>query len=290
MKFKILAIILLGFTLGVNAQTDTLLSKKGTPILPQEGDIAVGFNAMPYLEFLGNMFNGTEDNTLNLTDQDIYMRYYLTANTAIRFNLGLYNNTSSTRKYVQDDAAVASNPLDPYAVVEDERTLSIQSYSFMAGYQWFRGYGRLRGFYGAQLGYAYTSVKAEYTYGNQMTSLNPEPSTYYWDTPERGYRLLESNYGNTHTLLGGGFVGVEYYFAPKMCIGGECRLTYACNFNGQAYEKSEEWSGDAAEVIDTEVEPATVDTAFETSGFGASGNMLSNGLAAAGQIYLVFHF
>ena len=38
-------------------------SKGGIPILPVAGDIAIGAEALPYLEYLGNMFNNTEDNT-----------------------------------------------------------------------------------------------------------------------------------------------------------------------------------------------------------------------------------
>lgn len=44
------------------AQEGIITNKKGTPILPQAGDYAIGVDATPFLEYFGNMFNGENFN------------------------------------------------------------------------------------------------------------------------------------------------------------------------------------------------------------------------------------
>ena len=46
-------------TLSLASFSQTLTTKKGFAILPEAGDWSIGADASPLLEFVGNMFNGT---------------------------------------------------------------------------------------------------------------------------------------------------------------------------------------------------------------------------------------
>ena len=39
-----------------------LTSKKGVPILPEKGDYAIGVDAIPFFQYVGNMFNANAFN------------------------------------------------------------------------------------------------------------------------------------------------------------------------------------------------------------------------------------
>ena len=65
MKKKVLFVASLFLATATFAQ-DGLTSKKGEAYLPEAGDWALGFDANPFLNYAGNMFNGSLNNTLKL--------------------------------------------------------------------------------------------------------------------------------------------------------------------------------------------------------------------------------
>lgn len=284
--YSLLAIL----SVGAFAQDDVLTSKKGIPVLPQAGDIAIGADALPYLEYIGNIFNNTDGNTLDLGSQNLYFRYYLDNSTAIKVNLSISKNKANNNYYVQDDAARAADPAS-MAMVEDRETMTNNSTSIMIGYQKTRGYGRLLGFYGAQVGYGYSRTKYEYQYGNAITAANQNP-TDYWDFG--GERPLYADFdvnalgstspdeiegGIEHMVALGGFAGVEYYFLPKVCIGGEVSLMYTRTWSTQSDYTTEFFDGQSAAERKTQVSP------------GHSGSSLQTMRPATySGLYLMFHF
>ncbi len=87
MKKLIILFTLLYLGLNVIAQDSILVNKQGRVILPQKGDIAIGLSADPFLNFIGNMFNGNTNNSLSLGDQNLYFRYFFSENEALRVTL-----------------------------------------------------------------------------------------------------------------------------------------------------------------------------------------------------------
>jgi len=73
--------------------------------------------------------------------------------------------------------------------------------------------------------------------------------------------------------------GVEYYFAPKICIGGELGFGYNYTNYGQSNSTSESWGGTSV---------------VETTDIDSPGNTYSSlstyRPATYGTLYLMFHF
>jgi len=243
------------FGLGVIAQ-DSLVSNNGNKYLPKAGDIAVGIDGDPIFTYVGNIFNGTQNNKLNLKDDNtLYFRYYLKDDAAIRIRLRIASTSDIDKYNVIDDAAKFVNPLSNKEV-EDRRTIKSNDYELRVGYQQFRGYNRLQGFYGADLGFGYYKYNVKNEYGNKMNEVNPSPST---EIPGiiAGDRVVEQVSNNpSKTISLGVFAGAEYYFMPKVCIGLEFGLSYGKTWFGQEYTKSEHMVGSILETHDKVDQPA----------------------------------
>lgn len=278
------------------AQDSLVTNKAGVPVLPKAGDIALGADATPYLNYLGNMFNNTVNNSLSLGAQNLYFRYYLADDMAVRVNLQLNNTTSENNLYVADEAARYSNPLSQAQLI-DQQIIKNRGANILIGAQKMRGYGRLRGFYGAQLGYGFASTKEEYSYGNNITSSNQTPLTSDFGTnvsgaklSADGHRVLEYKSGTAHSVFVGALCGVEYYFLPKACIGGEVSLMYYYTSTGQSSSVSEHFDGNSAVNSDKAISPGGSNSGVVTSRPSTYQSTASTTPAVYGGLYLMFHF
>jgi len=282
MKKIIISSIIIFVTIAINAQvtTDSVLrSKKGIPILPQKGDWAIGVDALPYLNYLGNIFNNTSNNTLNLGSQTIYGRYFIANDAAIRLMVSVNQGSSLEKHYVRDDAAYVANNLS-LAQTEDSYKHKYSDLGLAVGYQKFRGYGKLRGFYGAQVGLGVSRDQYVYTYGNPITVANSTPSSY-WSINSDNSRTLLTDNGYTYNIGVGVLSGVEYYFAPKICIGGEVTLTASHSWKSQGNNKYEHLNGTKVEEFEVAESPAgRTSTSLKTNEYGSF----------AGSLYVIFHF
>jgi hypothetical protein len=274
------SVFLLGFNLlaqdSLSVKQDSLfVNRHGNVILPQKGDIGIGLSADPFLYYFGNMFNGTSDNNINLSDQKFYFRYILNSKSALRFTLLVNTSNDVANFYVINDAARFLDPLSNKQV-EDRETTASHLYQGRFGYERFRGYKRLRGFYGADLGFSYQTYNVKREYGNQMSTLNPSPTTYWGNLSDRP---LEMNDGSIKTISLGVFTGVEYYFAPKICVGTELGLLYGQSWGSQSYTKGEK-------MVLTQYVPYN-----SVSSPGNSSFSINTAFPYAyGNLYLMFHF
>jgi hypothetical protein len=257
------------------AQDSLFVNKHGNIMLPQKGDIGIGFSADPFLYYFGNMFNGTSDNNLNLSDQKFYFRYVIDSRSAFRLTIAINTSNNVANFYVIDDAARLTNPLSNQQV-EDRETTASHFYHGRVGYERFRGYKRLRGFYGADLGYSYQTGNVKREYGNQMSSLNPSPTTNWGNLSDR---FLENNNGSVMTISLGAFTGIEYYFAPKICIGTELGLLYGYSWGSESYTRGEKMVVSQYVIYDKALSPGN-----------SSYNIKTSFPYTYGSIYLMFHF
>ena len=281
MKIKILlasACMMLASTTYVDAK------KPEKNYLPEAGDVTIGVNAVPFLNYLGNMFGKQKNNKINPAEiggvpafnkgvipgldnptMSIFGKYFLTDKTAIRLNVGIGINSQTQSNYVQDDAAVAENPLS-VDLVEDTYKYRNSGMSVAVGYEWRRGSKRLQGFWGGQAILAYSNSKHFFGYGNAITELNQNPtSTNAWAIADilidendvilepfpninnnvgGNSRLLMQSDGRSWTYGVGGFAGVEYYIAPKISIGCEMSLNLLWTTGSKKYQKSERFNPD----------------------------------------------
>ena len=248
---------------------------QGSEYFPKAGDFGIGFDATPFLNYLGNAFNGTEDNSLNLNDNTLYFRYFLSDNSAARVALRINSTKEVDNSYVSDDAAFMEDPLSQNKV-EDRAIYSRNNYELKLGYQMFRGKNRLRGFFGGDLFFGYAKYSEEFEYGNQMTVLNPIPTSAFGSGAER---QLTRNYGSEFSVGVGAFTGAEYYFMSKACLGVELGLLYGQSFEGQSNESYETMVESIYVTGDREISPGDRDRHLQTSMPSAYGNL-----------YLMIHF
>ena len=256
--------------------TSNPVSKSGESILPAAGDFAIGIDALPYINFLGNSFNNTVGNTLAPKSTNLYLRYHLSESSAIRVIVSILSDKNINRVYVADDAARFADPLSQ-AQVEDKTTTNTNGVLLNLAYQQSRGYGKLRGIYGLQVNYGYTSTSSNFQYGNNITVANPAPTTSFGKLAAQPLEIIGLG---THTFGGGLLGGVEYYFLPKICVGLEIGLGYNLSYKTQGNGKSEELVG--ANVVNSDV-------AISPSGLSNT-NLSTASVTNYSGLYFMFHF
>ena len=276
-KIAIVMIAVLGFGLSLQAQEkEDFMSKRGVYILPEAGDIGLGFDAVPFFQYAGNMFNGDAGNTLFtnfINNQAIVGKYYLSDDAAVRGELRLGYNSFKDQEFIMQDLAVP----DPKVLVTDKMSFNTTNIHLAAGYEMRRGHGRVQGYFGGMVAFQYRQNNTQYMYGNPITSEFNNPNTTNFGGNITGTGRLTEVRNLTNMAVGlRGFIGVEYFFAPKISIGGEFGWGPAFNVVTDGKVVEERWNG-------TEIETETTDVARDTN-FGIDTDN------AAGNLFLIFHF
>lgn len=103
-----------------------LLNKKGVEILPRTGDWAIGIDATPLIDLVGNAMKINSGTTFSnpgffgMPDGfSIYGKYFTADNRAIRARVGLGLFTST-----QTNLTVKDGQSDPNVTVEDKFTIN----------------------------------------------------------------------------------------------------------------------------------------------------------------------
>lgn len=265
----------------------------GEDYRPKSGDFSLGVSFVPVINFIGNMFNNTATNTLDIGElfngnSQIYGRYFLSDNMAIRASLGITStsNTLSVRNVPKADGA------DPDLFVTDKGTYHYNRWDFGGGVQWFRGKNRLVGFYGAGLGLTFERNVQTYKYANELkldgsyySAVFPAPdeTNKIIPTPtgspiQGNTRMLRNADGLRTTILATGFAGVEYYIFPKVALGFEANLGIGGTIVGTGSVKMEQPNSDN-NAIEIDKSPGNV----SEGGFNSRTTM-------GGDIYLMIHF
>ena len=133
---SILAVLIC--TIGFSQDSEQLVSKKGTPILPEAGDISFGIDVVP---FFGIFKEGAESPGFNpISSQTILGKYFITDKQAItlRFGVDFLNDKFGDTDFTN------------YEV--DNNT----DFTIGVGYEWRRGKGRVQGYFGGE-GYFFFS-------------------------------------------------------------------------------------------------------------------------------------
>lgn len=278
---KILSLLLAaGMTLSSLSAQET--EKK--QYLPEAGDWAIGFDAKPILNYVGNIFNGNTNNTLSPLGGEssldygptvsIMGKYMLTDKFAVKANVGLLLNTAKQAYYVQDDAAVILDPLSN-AKVADYRSARNTGISLMAGAEYRLGKKRIQGVFGAGVLVGVRKNVVKYSYGNKMTTINQNPTVTgnFGNVWHDSYRVVKEFSGRPNFYAGlTGSAGVEFYVAPKIALGAEVSVVAAYNFNQQTYTISEGYNA-STEVIERKtdlVSPMTGSFYLGTENLGGS--------------------
>ena len=205
------------------AQTDVLKSKKGHVILPEAGDIALGFDAVPLVDFALNSVN-IMNNTGQTAQHPGYVsgfnqilvgKYFLEDNMAVRARLGINTLRSTDRTYGNDP--LTPSAVEPENVLLQTSRVGNANYFLAAGMEFRRGHNRLQGYYGGEL---MLGIATSRTTNDYEIEYNQVAQDSGFIAPGSSRVLSQSN-GVSLTLGLRGFVGVEYFVAPKISLGAE---------------------------------------------------------------------
>ncbi len=257
MKKVLLTVALLSSIGFANAQD--MMSKRGTPILPEAKDWSIGFNAMPVLEYFGNVASGSVGrNTAGIgyqTPWTIVGKMMKDENTAYRVKVRIGFGSSSNDFFTDDETSTTT----PKAQVTDTKKSSSMNITLGGGIQKYRGKGRLKGYYGAEAAIMLGSSKDTYSYGNALNSTNADASQNSHDfggNIANTDRITEDKSGSTFGFGIRGFIGAEYFFAPKMSVGAEYGWGISLNSTGEGNTTTESWDATATAVKSTSVKSA----------------------------------
>ena len=241
---KKVSLIIASILLMSSIYAQDLVSKKGFKILPETGDYSLGIDARPFLYYAGNIFNGNVTNASPDFDftapypMIITGKYFITDKIAYRgvFRLGM--NSITDKNYVQQDGQS-----DPLVTVEDKYTYSSTDIALGGGIEYRRGHGRVQGYYGGMAMLTFGSDKYTYKYGNahSSTNVNPTRTNFGRNSVGGGTWVLEDINGSTFGFNVFGFIGVEYYVAPKLSISGEFSYGFGFQSKGNGKYKLQSW-------------------------------------------------
>ena len=252
MKKLILTVALASAAAFVSAQD--MMSKRGTAILPESGDWSIGFDAAPLLNYFGNLFDQTGTNSANARyqqNQTIVGKMMKDENTALRVKVRLGIGSTKVENLVHQDGATSAT-----ATVVDSWKESSTNVTIGAGLQKYRGKGRLKGYYGAEAGIMFGGGKHTYDFGNAFSTASPtgatstdwndyDPTSGTYNSNIVANRTTEEKGGSSFGVSIRGFVGVEYFFAPKLSIGAEYGWGLGLTSWGEGETTSENFDGTA---------------------------------------------
>ncbi len=253
-------------------------------ILPASGDYAIGFDATPLFNFALNAVNimGNTGTTaqhpgyVSGFNQTLIGKYFVDQSTAYRITLGI--NSSSTATTIFDDHPYDSSGGEPLEVenVTKNRSMNV---SIGGGLEKRRGYGRLQGFYGGEAILGFNSSATINEYGIEMDSATVNDG----HIPPPAKRTLKEKDGLGFSIALRGFVGVEYFFLPKMAVGAEFGWGFMYSITPRGSKETESWNFTDQQV---EVEENDGSSKSRTSGFSVDQGYNS----AAGALKLTIHF
>lgn len=277
MRKLFLSLALISAVAVVNAQDMT--SKRGVQILPEADEWALGFDATPLLEYFGNLFTDSFNDgpSFDFTrGQSIWIKKVRDEGFHYRGSLRIGFGSTS----MENNIPVVPNNNDTTFVV-DERSTSMMNIAIGAGFEKRRGKGRLQGYYGPELTIGFGSSSTEYSYGNAFSQNNTMPNTTIdfnnGNASGVSSRTTESVNGSTFSIGLRGFVGLEYFFAPKLSVGGEFGWGLALNSSGEGETTTESW-----DILDNRVETRTTISPGASSSFNIDTDNLGGAIRLVG--------
>jgi hypothetical protein len=258
MKKLVMAAALVATVFSANAQdssSEPIKSKRGYAILPEAGNWGLSVDANPLIRYTGNLMSqaGNNNGSNPFNGTTITGKYFIDANTAYRVSVGINMGTTSKTNLVSDNTST-----DATKTVEDKRTISQAGIVLGAGMEKRRGVGRLQGVYGAMatISIGGGNGNQSFEYGNSFTTTNTNPtSTTNFDNNASG--PVNSRTTSTKSGFGfgvglQGFIGVEYFFAPKISLGAEYMWGPTFRMTGKGSTETESFDGTAVKTTTSE--------------------------------------
>lgn len=315
MKNKSLLIASVFAVTAGSVSAQDLTSKKGEPFLPEQGDWALGVDAVPFLNYFGQMLSnaGATSPAMDYTNNPVWAirgKYYSTATMAFRGGLRIgFGSNTWTNKIAQPQASTVTPPEYPAEspTVEDEYKASYNSIVLTGGVEVRKGKTRLQGYYGGELWVGFSGTKDAYTYGNALSSgAAPDPTITVanstdWSTMGGNANMVADPLGaaggarvterkmSMMTVGLRGYIGVEYFLFPKISVGGE--FGWGLGLNSTKTSTTTESNDIVPSTGNYAIGTFTNET--KTSGFAIDSDIQYNrtGLGGpSGNLNIYFHF
>lgn len=318
MKNKSLLIASVFVATASTVSAQDLTSKKGEPFLPEAGDWAISVDAVPFLNYFGQMFSNAGATSpsfgyANAHPWAIRGKYFSDATTAFRGGLRLgFGSRTWTNEIPQPQASTVV-PADYPAeapTVEDEYKWSMNNITLSGGIEMRKGKTRLQGYYGGELILSFGGTKDAYTYGNALsTGTAPDPTITVanstdWTTINAAFapnivpdplsqvggdaRVTERKVSNMGIGLRG-FIGVEYFIFPKISVGAE----YGWGFAMMSSKTSITTEANEVAASSGSLAVGTITQETKASGWAIDSDIQNaqTGMAGpSGSLNFIFHF
>src|ERR1035437_1534273 len=219
----------------IYGNSQELKSKSGFAVLPETDDWSIGFDAMPVINYFGNVLNGNTNNTYGNPSWPygypmVLIRKWIKEDQMawrgkVRIGFG-----SMSQDSILNDPHSTSNPPATYTNSYKNGHTNI---TLGFGMQKYKGAGRVQGYYGAEAWFGIGSTSKTNTLGTTADSV------YFLNVGQPFVTSISS--GTTVSFGVRGFIGIEFFFAPKMSIGAEYGWGLGISSTGAGQMVSENW-------------------------------------------------
>lgn len=278
--------------LTATASAQDLTNKRGESILPSQGDWAIGINAEPFLYYIGNAFNGNNNNLAPSMQYPAYPwaitgKKFITDKQAYRAKLRIGIGSVKQAALVKKDL-VNTTGSDTTKMTEDIQKITSHNIALGFGKEWRRGKTRLQGFYGFEGMLWLQGQKTKYEYGNEFGADNPTPTSYIFTSNTSSaatVRVTESKTGNTFGIGVRGFLGAEYFLFPKISLGAEFGWGLGVEATSEGSRISETWDSASSQVKSIEER-----TSGRRSSWGFDSDINGKQGMGSGALMITLHF
>lgn len=249
MKKGLIILLLLTSNYAYSQLNPVLKNKRGLAILPEKGDFSIGIGADPFLRYLGSFFSSSSNPSPNANFINQYSfsgKYFIKENQAYRLSF-LINKTNRNSETPVYDMTPGAQPFDQ---VMDKTKFGSNQFQLNVGKEFRKGKTRLQGFAGVDGYIRLSNTSEKMTYANKLE---------LYDT---GYLRPIERKNSSFTFGIRGFVGAEYFFAPKMSLGFEVGFGPSYTISKAYTNKYESYDFTSNEVKNTEIKQGTSANTF----------------------------
>lgn len=258
-----------------------LVSKRGEPILPEQGNWGITFNAAPLINYFGNLLNSSDYSTPELNFPKNYeyftivLKKFKKNNNKKALRLLLSTEKAIVAKY--DSLVIDLGGTDSFPTVHDKKEVTAKNVGFGFGFQKYRYKGRLAGYIGTEFLFSISGGEINYSYGGAPLS---DLVFLHTNTFGQGRGVTNVTLGRTIHLGGKIIIGAEYFFAPKISLSAEYAWVVSYRTTAQGKTTAEHWDFNSHSVKTTVTNAGTV----TGSSFGFDSDN------AGGAVNLSFYF
>lgn len=281
---KVTLIILSAFcSLALLAQNNTeevkAPKKDYSALMPQAGTIAIGADAAQFIRFLGAQTFGRINGPVNERTPvigyqgDIFSKYFISEKLALRSRLTLNFNNWTNKEFVRDDYQFFMDPLSNDLTV-DQHKYKDGMFELGIGGECRRSLWRVQGYAGAEVFFGYGYEKESFEYGNSITDMNQNPTSYNFGNNlgqtyygRNYYRILSQSNNKIFTYGASVFVGADYFFSRNLSLGLEFAYQARGTFYGETDVIGERWDNNRHETNQEFKMPTQTSFRFLPQGF-----------------------